>query len=84
MLRRLNQLIIQPHLIIYILEWTTSDLVRYLPGLVKAAYQGQIKSIETKRKHTDNTYKDLEVIEFPIILTKNHYTNFQNIHLYFL
>ena len=25
----------------------SADLVRYLPGLVKAAYQGQMKSIET-------------------------------------
>ena len=25
----------------------SADLVRYLPGLVKAVYQGQMKSIET-------------------------------------
>ena len=62
----------------------SADLVRYLPGLVRAAYQGQIKSIETKRKYVDNIYKDLKVIEFPIVLTKSHYTNFQNMHLCFL
>ena len=60
-----------------------NDLIRYLPGLVKAAYQGQIKSIETKRKYVDDTYKDLKVIEFPIVLTKSHYTNFQNMQLCF-
>ena len=48
----------------------SGDLVRYLLELVKAGYQGQIRSIETKRKHTDDTYKDLKVIEFPIVLTK--------------
>ena len=36
----------------------SANLVRYLPGLAKVAYQGQIKSIETKRKYVDNTYKD--------------------------
>ena len=36
----------------------SANLVIYLPGLAKAAYQGQIKSIETKRKYADNTYKD--------------------------
>ena len=61
----------------------SADLVRYLPGLVRAAYQGQIKSIETKRKYVDNIYKDLKVIEFPIVLTKSHYTNFQNMQLCF-
>ena len=54
----------------------SADLVRHLPGLTKAAYQGQIKSIETKRKYVDDTYKDLKVIEFPVAVTKNQYTNF--------
>ena len=61
----------------------SADLVKYLPGLAKATYQGQIKSIETKGKYADDTYKNLKVNEFPIVLTKNHYTNFQNIHLCF-
>ena len=34
-----------------------ADLIRYIPGLAKLAYQGQIKSIETKRKYADDTYK---------------------------
>ena len=61
----------------------SADLVRYLTGLVKTAHQVQIKSIETTRKYTNDTYKDLKVIEFPVVLTKNHYSNFQNIHLCF-
>ena len=32
-----------------------ADLIRYIPGLAKLAYQGQIKSIETKRKYADDT-----------------------------
>ena len=61
----------------------SADVVRYLPGSAKAACQEQIKSIETKRKYADDTYKGLKVIEFPIVLTKNHYINFQNRYLYF-
>ena len=61
----------------------TANFVRYLPGLAKAVYQGQFKSMETKTKYADDTYKNLKVIEFPFVLTKNHYTNFQNIHLCF-
>ena len=61
----------------------SADLVRYFPGLAKATYQGQIKSIETKRKYAEDTYKDLKLIVFPIALPKNHYTNFQNMHLCF-
>ena len=41
------------------------------------------KSIETKWGYADDTYKDIRVIEFPIVLTKNYYTSFQNIHLCF-
>ena len=55
----------------------STDLVRHLPGLAKAAYQGQIKSMETKTKYADDTYRDLKVIEFPVVLTKNYFTNFQ-------
>ena len=59
-----------------------ADMIRYIPGLTKIAYQGQIDSTETKRKYADNTYKK-KVIEFNILLTANHYTNFQNIHICF-
>ena len=67
-------------------EQMSADLVRYLPGLAKAAYQEQIKSIETKRKYADGTYKDLKVTEFPIVLTKIttlHYTTINTLHLIF-
>ena len=40
----------------------------YIPGLAKAAYQRQIKSIESKKKNADDTHKDMKVIKFPIVL----------------
>ena len=64
----------------------SADVVRYLPGSAKAAHQEQIKSIETKRKYADGTYKDLKVTEFPIVLTKIttlHYTTINTLHLMF-
>ena len=59
------------------------DIIRHIPGLTKIVYQGQIGSTEAKRKYADNTYKNKKVIRFNILLTANHYTNFQNIHICF-
>ena len=59
------------------------NMVRYIPGLTKLTYQGQMDSTEAKRKYADDTYKNKKVIEFNIVLTNNHYTNFQNMHLCF-
>ena len=49
-------------------EQMSTDLRRYIPGLAKVAYQRQIKLIECKRKNAHDTYKDMKVIEFPIVL----------------
>ena len=57
------------------------NTLKYIPGLGKIAYQGQLHSTETKRKYADDSYKNKKVIEFNIQLTANHYTNFQNVHL---
>ena len=34
------------------------NMLRQVPRLAKVAYQGQLKSIETKRKYADDTYKN--------------------------
>ena len=59
------------------------NMLRYIPGLAKVGYQGQLHSAETKRKYADDTYKSKKVIKFNIQLKKGHYTNFQNDHLCF-
>ena len=56
------------------------DMLRYIPGLSKVGYQGQLHLTETKRKYTDDTLKNKTVIEFNVQLTKGRYTNFQSIH----
>ena len=59
------------------------NMLKYIPGLAKAAYQGQLEEAETKRKYPDDSYKGKKVIEFNIQLAGNQYTNFHNIYLSF-
>ena len=59
------------------------DLVRYLPGLAKPLYQGQIKGTIEKKAYADDTYKDLKTAEFNIQLSSNQYMNFHNVNLCF-
>ena len=40
------------------------NMVRHIPGLAKFGYQGQLHSIEMKRKYADDTLKNKKVIRF--------------------
>ena len=59
------------------------NILKYIPGLPKIAYQGQLYSTETKRKYADDSYKNKKVIEFNVQVTATLYTNFKNVHLCF-
>ena len=59
------------------------NLVRYIPGLAKPIYQGQIDSTIEKRAYAEDSYRDLRVAIFNIQLAANHYMNFHNVHLVF-
>ena len=59
------------------------NLLRYLPGLAKPLYQGQIRGTIEKKVYADDTYKDLTIAEFNIQLSSNQYMNFHNVHLVF-
>ena len=59
------------------------NILKYIPGLAKIAYEGQLHSTETKRKCADDSYKNKKVIEFNVQFTATLYTNFQNVHLCF-
>ena len=61
----------------------SGELVRYLPGLTKPLYQGQLKGTNERKAFADNTYKDLKVAEYTIQLSNNEYMNFHNVHLVF-
>ena len=55
-----------------------SDFLRYIPGMAKIMYQGQIDWIQTKKAYAASTYTDKQILEFNIELTKYHYMNFSN------
>ena len=57
------------------------NMLKYIPGLAKAAYQGQLEKRKTKRKYADDSYKDKKVIDLNMQLAGNQYTSFHNIHL---
>ena len=56
------------------------NMLKYILGLAKIGYQGQLSGTKTKRIYGDESYKNKKVIEFTVQLTANHYTNFQNLH----
>ena len=60
-----------------------AELIRYLPGLAKPLYQGQLKGTIQKKAYADDTYKDLKTAEFNIQLCLKKYMNFHNVHLVF-
>ena len=59
------------------------ELVRYIPGLTKPLFQGQIDGTQEKKAFADDTSKDLKTAEFTIQLSSNHYMNFNNVHIVF-
>ena len=59
------------------------ELVRYIPGLTKPLFQGQIDGTQEKKAFADDTYKDIKTAEFTIQLLSNHYMNFNNVHIVF-
>ena len=59
------------------------ELARYIPGLTKPLFQGQIDGTQEKKAFADDTYKDLKTAEFTIQLSSNHYMNFNNVHIVF-
>ena len=64
-------------------EWgqVDADILRYVPGMNKIMYQGQIDYIDTKKTYAASTYTHMEQMEFTIELAVDHYLNFSNIIL---
>ena len=58
-----------------------ADLLRYIPGMNKIMYQGQIDWIETKRTYAASTYTDNQILGFVIEITANHYIYFSKMVL---
>ena len=64
--------------ILYDRESVDADMMRYIPGLSKIFYQGQLDGVKTKKAYAISTYTDKNILEFNINLAKNHYTNFSS------
>ena len=60
-----------------------ADLAKYIPGLLDLAIQGMLDDIDTREKVAHPLYKDMEQLDFQILLTKNYYVNPNSIHMYF-
>ena len=60
-----------------------ADLAKYIPGLLDLAIQRMLDDIDTREKVAHLSYKDMEQLDFPILLTENCYVNPNSIHVCF-
>ena len=60
-----------------------ADLAKYIPGLLELAIQGMLDDIDTREKVDHPSYKDMEQLDFQILLTENYYVNPNSIHICF-
>ena len=59
------------------------DIAKYIPGVLEMKFQGMLEDIDTREKVAHPSYKDIEELDFQILLTNNYYVNPSNIHLSF-
>ena len=48
-----------------------ADLAKYIPGLLDLAIQGVLDDIDTREKVAHPSYKDMEQLDFQILLREN-------------
>ena len=60
-----------------------ADVAKYIPGLVDLAVQGMLDDIDTREKAAHPSYKDMEQLDFQVLLTENYYVNPNSIHICF-
>ena len=60
-----------------------ADLAKYIPGLLELAFQGMLDDIDTREKVAHPSYKDMEQLDFQILLTENYCLNPGSIHIFF-
>ena len=58
------------------------NLAKYIPGLLELTFQGMLEDIDTKEKTAHPSYKDMEQLDFQILLTENYYVNDNGIHIF--
>ena len=58
-----------------------ADVIKYIPGMAKISYQGQIDFIDTKHSYAASTYTDMQQMELNIEVAANRCINFSNMVL---
>ena len=60
-----------------------ADLAKYIPGVLELTFQGMLDDIDTREKVAHPSYKDMEQLDFQIVLTETYYVNPNSIHICF-
>ena len=60
-----------------------ADLAKFIPGVSELTFQGMLDNIDTREKVAHPSYKDMEQLDFQILLTENYYVNPNIIHICF-
>ena len=63
------------------MEKYDADLAKYIPGLLDLAIQDMLYDIDTREKVAHPSYKDMEQLNFQILLAENYYVNPNSIHI---
>ena len=48
-----------------------ADIAKYIPGTLELVYQGMLEDMDAKEQPAHISYKDMENLEFQILLTNN-------------
>ena len=59
------------------------DITRYLPCVLKLVFQDILEDINTREKAVNTSYKDMEELDFQILLPDSYYINLFSIHICF-
>ena len=60
-----------------------ADIVQYIPRTLHLDFQGMLESIDSQEQPAHSSYRDIENLDFQLLLTNNYYTNYNSIHLCF-
>ena len=52
-----------------------ADIARYIPGTLELVFQGMLQDIDLKEQSAHSLYRDMENLDFQIMLTNKYYTN---------
>ena len=57
-----------------------ANIAKYIPATIDLVFQGKLEDINTKEEPAHISYKDMENLDFQIMLANNYYTNPNSIH----